>query len=174
MALIYELKFCAEPWRALHLQKGWDQPIEKLITPDGEPDLWGEWEKRSWRVRKTPDITYFTPYFMACSRRVHDQIEGLVEGCGRWVKINSTDDYWAFQVTRVVPFIDEAHSDIDYLSPGRPQYIYERVYNGVSTGGCHIFRPYETVSQGFVTEDFKALIEAHNFTGVYFEPVPDH
>ncbi|MFT4090101.1 MAG: hypothetical protein QM645_05170 [Asticcacaulis sp.] len=174
MAQIYELKFCDEPWRALHIPKGWDHPIEELIAPDAVPDLRGEWEKCSLRVRNTPDITYFTPRFIACSSRVRNQIEALVEGCGRWLKINGIDDYWAFQITRVVPFVDEARSDIDYLSPGRPQYIYERVHNGVYVDGCHIFTPYASVFQWFVTEELKALIEAHRFTGVYFEPVPDH
>jgi hypothetical protein len=116
------------------------------------------------------DFPSLIPSVPVFSRRALEHLQDLLEGNGEAFRvIIAGDEYFLFNVTRVVDALDESRSELRRFDDGTVYFIGNHTFFMDKLVGLAIFRiPQLTDSDIFVTDTFVERVNSARLNGFWF------
>lgn len=125
------------------------------------------------KLLKVGDFPSFQTHIPVFSRRALEVLFPLLEGSGEIFPLkHALDEYFLFNVTKVVDVLEKHLSDIKYFSDGKIMEIRRHAFSDDGLHGIHIFKiPEEKLGRVFVSDTFRRHVVENDLKGFMFEPI---
>jgi len=109
----------------------------------------------------------YLPHIPVFSYRAAEALSPLLKSNGELLPLRADhDDYFAFNVTALVPALSTEQSDIVYYPSGRVMDVKKYVFDSSHLGSQPIFKVPETALMDvFVNHEFASTVDRHQLRG---------